>query len=104
MTGENIKKGKQPLVLIVDDVAKNLQLLGNILKKENYRIAAASNGKQAVAIASDTSPDLILLDVMMPEMDGFEACSKLKNIPETKDIPIIFLTAKVETEDIIKGF
>jgi len=104
MTGENIKKKKQPLVLIVDDVAKNLQLLGNILKKENYRIAAASNGKQAVAIAINTSPDLILLDVMMPEMDGFEACSKLKNIPQTKDIPIIFLTAKVETEDIIKGF
>lgn len=104
MTGENTKKEKQPLVLIVDDVAKNLQLLGNILKKENYRIAAANNGKQAVAIASDINPDLILLDVMMPEMDGFEACGKLKNIPETKDIPIIFLTAKVETEDMIKGF
>jgi len=102
MSGENIKKKKQPLVLIVDDVAKNLQLLGNILKKENYRIAAASNGKQAIAIAGDISPDLILLDVMMPEMDGFEACNKLKNIPETKDIPIIFLTAKVETEDIVK--
>jgi PleD family two-component response regulator len=104
MSGENTKKEKQPLVLIVDDVAKNLQLLGNILKKENYRIAAANNGKQAVAIASDINPDLILLDVMMPEMDGFEACGKLKNIPETKDIPIIFLTAKVETEDMIKGF
>ena len=104
MSGENTKKEKQPLVLIVDDVAKNLQLLGNILKKENYRIAAANNGKQAVAIAGDTSPDLILLDIMMPEMDGFEACRKLKNIPETKDIPIIFLTAKVETADIIKGF
>lgn len=104
MAGENIKKGKQPLILIVDDVAKNLQLLGNILRKENYSIAAANNGKQAVAIAGDISPDLILLDIMMPGMDGFETCSKLKNIPETKDIPIIFLTAKVETEDIIKGF
>ncbi|MCD4670106.1 MAG: diguanylate cyclase [Actinomycetia bacterium] len=104
MAGKNIKKEKQPLVLIVDDIAENLQLLGNILKKENYNIAAANNGKQAVAIASDINPDLILLDIMMPEMDGFEVCSKLKNIPETKNIPIIFLTAKVETEDIIKGF
>ncbi|MCJ7666579.1 MAG: diguanylate cyclase [Actinobacteria bacterium] len=99
-----MKKEKQPLILIVDDVAKNLQLLGNILRKENYNIAAANNGKQAIAIAIDIKPDLILLDVMMPEMDGFEACSKLKNIPGTKDIPIIFLTAKVETEDIINGF
>lgn len=99
-----MKKEKQPLILIVDDVAKNLQLLGNILRKENYNIAAANNGKQAIAIAIDIKPDLILLDVMMPEMDGFEACSKLKNMPGTKDIPIIFLTAKVETEDIINGF
>ena len=96
--------GRQPLILIVDDTIKNLQVLGTILKVENYKIAVATNGNQAISIANDTNPDLILLDVMMPELDGFQTCKKLKSIPGTKDIPVIFLTAKVETEDIIEGF
>ncbi|MFH0875095.1 MAG: diguanylate cyclase [archaeon] len=89
---------------IVDDTVKNLQVLGTILKAENYKIAVATNGTQAISIANDINPDLILLDVMMPELDGFETCKKLKSLPETKDVPVIFLTAKVETEDIIEGF
>ena len=84
MDNKDTKSKKQPLVLIVDDISRNLQLLGNILKKEDYRIAAANNGKQAIAIANDITPDLILLDVMMPEMSGFEACSKLKKLPKQK--------------------
>jgi len=95
---------RQPLILIVDDTVKNLQVLGTILKAENYKIAVATNGNQAISIANDTNPDLILLDVMMPELDGFQTCKKLKSIPGTSEIPVIFLTAKVETEDIIEGF
>ena len=96
--------GRQPLILIVDDTVKNLQVLGTILKAENYKIAIATNGNQAISIANDTNPDLILLDVMMPGLDGFETCKKLKSLSGTKDVPVIFLTAKVETEDIIEGF
>ncbi len=103
MTDELIEN-KQPLILIVDDTIKNLQLLGSILKESNYKISVATNGKQAIDIARQTLPDLILLDVMMPETDGFETCRQLKSMHETENIPVIFLTAKVETEDIINGF
>jgi two-component system, cell cycle response regulator len=95
---------RQPVILIVDDIQDNIKVLGNILKEENYKIAVANNGEQAISIAAAAHPDLILLDVMMPGIDGFETCNRLKNIPETKDIPIIFLTAKSETQDIIDGF
>jgi PleD family two-component response regulator len=98
------RKQKQPLLLVVDDIAKNIQLIGNVLQKENYRVSLANNGRQAIAIATEIRPDLILLDVMMPEMDGFETCRILKSQTETENIPIIFLTAKVDSEDIIKGF
>lgn len=93
-----------PSVLIVDDVPKNLQVLGNILSKKGYKIAAAVNGQQALGIINSAPPDIILLDVMMPEPDGFEVCKKLKASEKTKEIPVIFLTAKTETEDIVKGF
>ncbi len=102
---ENTDMDKRPSILIVDDVPKNLQVLGNILgEKKIYKIAAAVNGQQALGIINSAPPDIILLDVMMPEQDGFEICSKLKASDKTKDIPVIFLTAKTETEDIIKGF
>lgn len=104
MTDNNIFKEKTPLILIVDDVARNLQVLGTILSKENYKIAAANNGEQAISIANSTLPDLILLDIMMPGINGYEACARLKKNPKTRDIPIIFLTAKIELDDIVKGF
>lgn len=104
MNDNSIFKEKTPLVLMVDDVAKNLQVLGTILSKEKYKIAAANNGEQAINIANNTFPDLILLDIMMPGINGFEVCARLKKDPKTKDIPIIFLTAKMEPEDIVKGF
>ncbi|MFC1563956.1 response regulator [candidate division KSB1 bacterium] len=91
-------------ILIVDDTQKNIQVLGAILKKEKYQINVAMNGLQALKQVEKVHPDLILLDVMMPELDGFETCKRLKADPETKDIPVIFLTAKVEVEDIVKGF
>ena len=91
-------------VLIVDDTLKNIQLLGTILREHNYQISVAQTGKQALELVAKEVPDLILLDVMMPEMDGFETCEYLKKNPATRDIPVIFLTAKTETEDLVKGF
>lgn len=91
-------------ILIVDDVAKNINLLGMILRKEGYKIAFANNGKKAIETARNIIPDLILLDVMMPELDGFDTCEILKSDDKTKDIPIIFLTAKTDAESIVKGF
>ena len=99
-----IEEQEMPLILIVDDVPKNIQLLGNVLSNEGYDISIAENGIEALETVEEVLPDLILLDVMMPEMDGHEACARLKENSETKDIPIIFLTAKTETEDIVKGF
>jgi len=95
---------EKPFILIVDDVPKNLQVLGSILREEGYFFTPATSGKQALKIIEKRLPDLILLDIMMPETDGYEVCRILKKNPATKDIPIIFLTAKTDTEDIIKGF
>lgn len=92
------------LILLVDDMSENLQVLGNLLKENNYRISFADSGEQALKMVRRTLPDLILLDVVMPGMNGFEVCKRLKSCPGTADIPIIFLTGKTETEDILKGF
>ena len=91
-------------LLLVDDNSNNLKLLASVLHPEGYRLSLAKNGVDALKIARNTVPDLILLDIMMPEMDGFEVCKKLKNNITTRDIPIIFLTAKSDTDDVIKGF
>jgi len=95
---------RNSMILIVDDKKENLQVLGSILIKEKYQISVAKNGLEALKIVNKVKPDIILLDIMMPELDGFETCKRLKESGETKDIPIIFLTAKIETEDIVKGF
>jgi two-component system, sensor histidine kinase and response regulator len=95
---------KQFLILIVDDVEENVQLLGNILQEQKFDVSFASNGKYALEVLESETPDLIMLDIMMPDMDGFEICKKIKENPRNKDIPIIFLTAKTQQEDIIKGF
>ncbi len=95
---------KKPVILIVDDVPKNVQVLGNYLRKVDCDLAVAMNGHQALKTISRLKPDLILLDVMMPDMDGHEVCRRLKSNDQTKDIPIIFLSAKSEIDDIIKGF
>ena len=94
----------RPKVLIVDDVAANLKILRDALQTEGYEILVATSGKAALRTAAGTLPDLILLDVMMPEMNGYEACEKLKQNEVTKDIPVIFVTAKEETESIVHGF
>ena len=92
------------LVLIVDDTPTNVAVVSGVLK-DSYRTKVATNGEKALAIATAAEkPDLILLDVMMPGMDGYEVCRRLKDIPATRDIPIIFLTAKTEEVDEEKGF
>jgi PleD family two-component response regulator len=93
-----------PTVLIVDDNHKNLQVLGTILQELSYEVAFSDNGALALSIAEKLLPDLILLDVMMPEMDGFEVCRRLKLKPEVHSIPVIFLTAKTDPESIVAGF
>ncbi len=93
----------QPLILIVDDNLRNLQVLGNLLEK-TYQTAISTNGLNALAFVKKRQVDLILLDIMMPEMGGFETCEKLKENPKTKDIPVIFVTARTDTKSIVKGF
>ncbi|MBV8865285.1 MAG: SpoIIE family protein phosphatase [Acidobacteriaceae bacterium] len=91
-------------VLVVDDAPANIQVVNSILK-DTYKVRVATNGAKALELANVTpAPDLILLDVMMPEMDGYEVCTRLKAAPETRDIPVIFLTGQTEIEDETRGF
>lgn len=90
-------------ILIVDDIGKNIQVLGSILLKEDYAISYATDGQQALEMVETEDYDLILLDIMMPGMDGFEVCQRIKQMPEKKDIPIIYLTARTQKQDIVQG-
>jgi adenylate cyclase len=91
-------------ILIVEDTPANIQTLTATLKEKGYQISVATNGRQALDVLARVRPDLILLDVMMPEMDGFETCRQIKASEAWRQIPVIFLTAKSETADIVKGF
>ena len=91
-------------VLVVDDTPDNLTLMGSLLR-DHYLVKVANHGEKALKIAqSGTPPDLILLDVMMPDMDGYEVCRRLKTLPATRDIPVIFLTARSDPNDESLGF
>ncbi len=94
---------EKPLVLVVDDQPKNLQLVAAVLKGA-YRLLIADSAEKAIKAAQEKHPNLILMDVMMPEMSGFEAAQLLKADPGTNEIPIIFLTARGDTTDLIQGF
>lgn len=98
---DNIQEAK---ILIVDDVQLNLELMKEILTEKGYQVATAINGKSAIARAKAHKFDLILLDLVMPDIDGFEVCSILKSNAQTHDVPIIFLTATKENDNITKGF
>ncbi len=91
-------------ILVVDDTPKNIQILGITLNKEGYQVGFAQSGKKALKMISSDHFQLILLDVMMPGMDGFETCKQIKKNPEYSDIPVIFLSAKTDSESIVKGF
>lgn len=91
-------------VLMVDDTPANIDVLRKVLTPEGYKLSFANNGKKALQIAERALPDLILLDVMMPDMDGFETCRLIKQTEAIRHIPVIFITAKTDTEDLIEGF
>jgi two-component system, sensor histidine kinase and response regulator len=91
-------------ILLVDDVAENIRVLTEALRPDGYQLALAQSGERAIKVAEHFKPDLILLDIMMPGIDGFEVCRILKQKPEFKDVAIIFLTAMSDIDDVIKGF
>lgn len=93
----------RPLILAVDDEASNLQLLRQILQ-DHYRLLFAKDGARALELARQERPDLVLLDVMMPGMSGYEVCASLKSNPDTAAIPVIFVTALTDTADELEGF
>jgi CheY-like chemotaxis protein len=92
-----------PTILLVDDVPANLRLLGDILINAGYKVRQVSSGKQAIQVAEKEIPDLILLDIMMPEMDGYEVFQKLKENPALVDVPVIFISALNDTANIVKA-
>ena len=91
-------------ILIVDDLPDNLDLLRRVLETADFSVRLATSGQTALQTAQAQPPDLILLDIAMPVMDGFETCRRLKADPATQDIPVIFLTGQGETEKVIQGF
>jgi len=104
VTNEMNKLDQMKTVLLVDDAPANIQIVNSILK-DTYKIRIATNGPKALELANATPrPDLILLDVMMPEMDGYQVCSQLKLHSQTRDIPVIFLTGQTDVQDETRGF
>lgn len=91
-------------ILIIDDVPKNIQVAASILQKNGYQMAFAQDGRTALAQIETKHFDLILLDIMMPEMDGFEVCRRIRANPANREVPIIFLTAKEDADSIVTGF
>lgn len=98
-----LQKREKPVVLIVDDTTDNIALLNELLKKD-YRVKAAINGEKGLEVARNTCPDIILMDVNMPVMNGYEACRRLKQDEALKDIPVLFLTARSDEADEEEGF
>ncbi|MDO8803938.1 MAG: hybrid sensor histidine kinase/response regulator [Elusimicrobiota bacterium] len=101
---EPINSQNPPSILMVDDIPANLEMLSEMLKGRGYKVRAAVSGKLALQAARNDPPDLILLDINMPEMNGYEVCEKLKADEKLKDIPVIFLSALSETIDKVKAF
>ena len=91
-------------ILVVDDITKNLQVVGTVLRNQGYKVMAAASGAEALKCVRTQLPDLILLDLMMPEMDGLEVCRRLKSDSTTSQVPVIFLTASNEMEHLVNGF
>ncbi len=95
---------KHARILIVDDTPANLDLLRDMLAPAGYKIFFATSGEQALRIAPNVSPDIVLLDVMMPQLDGFETCRRMQADETLRDIPVIFVTARTDVEDLARGF
>jgi sigma-B regulation protein RsbU (phosphoserine phosphatase) len=97
-------QAKGSLILAVDDTPSDLALLAQILEREGYSLALAKDGSQALDIAAKEKPDLILLDIFMPGMDGIEICRRLKADPATQEIPVIFVTSQSGSDEVLAGF
>jgi len=97
-------KDEQPHILLIDDNPNNLQILINYLRHQKYAISVAVSAQEAYSMIEEEFPDLILLDIMMPDIDGFEVCKALKQNERTKDIPVIFITALTDYEHRVRGF
>jgi DNA-binding response OmpR family regulator/DNA-binding CsgD family transcriptional regulator len=91
------------VVLVVDDSIESIHMLNDVLESEKFTVLVALEGAQALTISQNMRPDIILLDAVMPHMDGFETCQRLKQIPKLADVPIIFMTGLSDTEHIVKG-
>jgi class 3 adenylate cyclase len=91
-------------ILLIEDAVANIQTLSAVLKEQGYQLNVATSGQQALDLLERVRPDLILLDIMMPGIDGFETCRRIKASTQWREIPIIFLTAKTDTADIVRGF
>lgn len=91
-------------ILVVDDTAFNLKIIFDLLDKEHYEVLVAQSGKKALEILEATEPDLVLLDIMMPELDGFDVLKKIKAHPSWNEIPVIFVTAKSSHDSLVEGF
>ncbi|MBI5381522.1 MAG: hybrid sensor histidine kinase/response regulator [Opitutae bacterium] len=94
----------KPHIMLVDDTVANLDLLHSVMRKEGYRVSAFTGGREALVAAEKEPPDLILLDIAMPDMDGYMVCGKLKADPKLASIPVIFISALAEAEDKVKAF
>ena len=96
--------GKQPTVLVIDDKEANVHMVGAMLERSGYRVLAALSGREGLALAAHGSPDVVLLDMKMPAMDGFQVLSHLREDPTTRDLPVIFLTADNDREHLVRAF
>jgi CheY-like chemotaxis protein len=104
MYSSELINAKESIILIVDDLKQNLKLLTFILEAENYQTSFALSGRDALERLTVLTPDLILLDLMMPDMSGLEVCEKIKSNPQYQDIPVIFLTASNEEHHLIQAY
>ena len=105
MIRKDLKEPKEKVILVVDDNMSNLTTVKAVLFEQGYRnILTASSGVEAISIVEEKNPNIVILDIMMPDMDGFEVCAKLKASKETSDIPIIILSARTSAKDMQKGF
>lgn len=102
--GMNDSAQSKPIVMVIDDTPANLRLLAQMLTQVGYEVRVANSGEAGLRAANAISPDLILLDVMMPEMDGYQTCEALKQNPTTRDIPVIFISALNQLESKMRGF
>jgi len=104
LPGERAIQRNKRRILVVDDIHENVEILQARLEAQGYEVVTAYDGEEALRKMSETSPDLVLLDVMMPKMDGFQVCRAIKSSPQTEMLPVIMVTARTDTSDIVKGF